>query len=54
MPDIATVGIALSDVGTFPSTGERLMQGVINNLVMTRSFKAVRTSGAWGHGPVYR
>ena len=39
VPDIATVGIALSDVGTFPSTGERLMQGVINNLVMTRSFK---------------
>lgn len=39
VPDIATVGIALSDVSTFPSTGERLMQGVINNLVMTRSFK---------------
>ena len=44
VPDIATVGIALSDVSTFPSTGERLMQGVINNLVMTRSFKgACRT-----------
>jgi hypothetical protein len=39
VPDLATVGIALSDVSTFPSTGERLMQGVVNNLVMTRSFK---------------
>jgi len=37
--DLATVGVALSDVGTFPSTGERLMQGMINNVVMIRSFK---------------
>ncbi len=36
--DITTVAIALSEVGTFPSTGERLMQGMINMIVMIRSF----------------
>ena len=42
--DLASVGQALSDVSTFPATGERLMQGVINNVVMIRSFKgACRT-----------
>lgn len=37
--DLVTVASALSDVGTFASTGERLMQGMINNVVMIRSFK---------------
>jgi len=37
--DIVVVARALSDVSTFPTVGERLMQGVINNLVMIRSFK---------------
>jgi len=37
--DIVVVGIALSNVSTFPKVGDRLMQGVINNLVMIRSFK---------------
>ena len=39
LPDVTTVAIALSDISTFSSTGERLMQGVINNLVMVRAFK---------------
>jgi hypothetical protein len=37
--DLVTVGRALSDVGEFAATGERLMQGIINQLVLTRSFK---------------
>ncbi len=37
--DVVTVGIALSNVSTFPKVGDRLKQGVINNLVMIRSFK---------------
>jgi hypothetical protein len=46
--DITTVAIALSEVGSFPSTGERLMQGMINNLVMIRSFRgACRTMDAF-------
>jgi hypothetical protein len=36
-PDIAVVGHALSDVSDFAPVGDRLMQGVINNLVMIRS-----------------
>jgi len=37
--DLVTVARALSDVGEFAPTGERLMQGMINQLVLTRSFK---------------
>lgn len=37
--DVTTVAIALSEVGSFPSTGERLMQGMINTLVMIRAFQ---------------
>ncbi len=37
--DITTVAVALSEVGTFPSTGERLMQGMINFVVMARVFQ---------------
>ena len=37
--DVVTVGIALSNVSTFPKVGDRLKQGVINHLVMMRSFK---------------
>lgn len=42
--DVPTVARALMDVSGFPAVGERLMQGVVNHLVMTRSFKgACRT-----------
>ena len=37
--DLVTVGTALSNVSTFPKVGDRLKQGVINHLVMIRSFK---------------
>jgi len=37
--DLVTVGTALSNVSTFPKVGDRLKQGVINHLVMVRSFK---------------
>ena len=36
--DIVSVGTALADMSLFPNVTERLMQGVINWLVMTRSF----------------
>ncbi|HCP45231.1 MAG TPA: hypothetical protein DIU15_04280 [Deltaproteobacteria bacterium] len=36
--DIVVVGTALSNVSSFPAVGDRLMQGVINQLVMVRSF----------------
>jgi len=36
--DIVVVGTALSNVSSFPPVGDRLMQGVINQLVMVRSF----------------
>jgi hypothetical protein len=43
--DFVTVGLALQDVSTFARVGERLMQGVINQLVLTRSFTgACRTA----------
>jgi len=35
--DFVTVGFALQDVSTFARVGERLMQGVINHLVLTRA-----------------
>ena len=42
--DLVAVGRALSNVGEFPAVGERLMQGMINFLVLTRTFKgACRT-----------
>ncbi len=37
--DIVAVGTALSDMSLFPNVTERLMQGVVNWLVMTRSFR---------------
>jgi hypothetical protein len=44
LDDVPTVAMALANVSGFPTVGERLMQGVVNNLVMTRSFKgACRT-----------
>ncbi len=43
--DFVTVGFALQDVSTFANVGERLMQGVINQLVLTRAFTgACRTA----------
>lgn len=36
--DIVSVGTSLSDMSLFPNVTERLMQGVVNWLVMTRSF----------------
>ena len=45
LPDVVTVTLALANVSEFPKVGERLMQGVVNHLVMTRSFKgACRTA----------
>jgi hypothetical protein len=38
-PDIVAVAQALADVGKFPATGERLMQGVLNFMVLTRTMK---------------
>lgn len=37
--DIVSVGTALSDMSLFVNVTERLMQGVVNWLVMTRSFR---------------
>ncbi len=37
--DIVSIGTALSDMSLFVNVTERLMQGVVNWLVMTRSFK---------------
>ncbi len=39
LPDVATVALALADLSEFPKIGERLMQGVVNQFVLTRSFK---------------
>lgn len=39
--DIDTVAFALSDFATFPLVAGRLMQGVVNTLVLTRSFAGV-------------
>lgn len=39
--DIDTVAYALSDFSTFPLVTGRLMQGVVNTLVLTRSFAGV-------------
>lgn len=36
--DFVTVGRALTNMAEFPKITERLMQGVVNNLVLTRSF----------------
>lgn len=35
--DLVSVAQALSDVGKFPATGERLMQGILNFMVVTQS-----------------
>ena len=38
-PDIVAVAQALSNVSKFPATGERLMQGMVNFMVLTRTMK---------------
>jgi hypothetical protein len=35
--DLVSVAQALSEVGKFPATGERLMQGILNFMVLTRT-----------------
>ena len=39
LPDVPTVALALANLSEFPKIGERLMQGVVNQFVLTRSFK---------------